>query len=190
MGFSGHEGWSGLPFLLQGIVQTQGLNQHLLHLLHWWAGSFSSRITWEAHLIFKKKQLKTLWVFCVVSVLFCWFLAWGFPDGSVGKESACNAGHPSLILWVGKIPWRRDRLPSPVFYPREFHGLYSSWGRKESDMTERLSLTSSVWSLSIKGFKCILHGKVGSKTHWVRHLDVAPGEGPPHVVTHAPLLAR
>ena len=38
--------------------------------------------------------------------------------------------------WVGKNPWRRERLPTPVFWPREFHGLYSPWGRKESDMTE------------------------------------------------------
>ena len=29
----------------------------------------------------------------------------GFPDGSVGKESACNAGVPGSIPWVGKIPW-------------------------------------------------------------------------------------
>ena len=34
--------------------------------------------------------------------------------------------------WVGKIPWRRDRLPTPVFWPGEFHGLYSPWGHKES----------------------------------------------------------
>ena len=27
--------------------------------------------------------------------------------------------------WVGKIPWRRERLPTPVFWPRESHGLYS-----------------------------------------------------------------
>ena len=27
--------------------------------------------------------------------------------------------------WVGKIPWRREWLPTPVFWPREFHGLYS-----------------------------------------------------------------
>ena len=31
--------------------------------------------------------------------------------------------------WVqslgGKIPWRRKRLPTPVFWPGEFHGLYS-----------------------------------------------------------------
>ena len=32
--------------------------------------------------------------------------------------------------WVGKIPWRRERLPTPVFWPRVFHGLYSPWGRK------------------------------------------------------------
>ena len=43
--------------------------------------------------------------------------------------------------WVGKIPWRRERLPTPVFWPGEFHGLYSPWGRKESDMTELLSLS-------------------------------------------------
>ena len=35
MGFSRQEYWSGLPFLLQGIFPTQGLNACLLHLLHW-----------------------------------------------------------------------------------------------------------------------------------------------------------
>ena len=39
---------------------------------------------------------------------------WGFPDSSVDKESACNAGDPGLIA-VGKICWRRDRLLTPVF---------------------------------------------------------------------------
>ena len=43
--------------------------------------------------------------------------------------------------WVGKIPWRRERLPSPVFWPGEFHGLYNPWGHEKSDTTERLSLT-------------------------------------------------
>jgi len=59
----------------------------------------------------------------------------GFPGGSVGEESACNAGDP-LDSWVGKIARRRERLPTPVFWPGEFHGLYSPWGRKESDTTE------------------------------------------------------
>ena len=38
--------------------------------------------------------------------------------------------------WVGKIPWRRKTLPTPVFWPGEFHGLYSPQGHKESDTTE------------------------------------------------------
>ena len=42
--------------------------------------------------------------------------------------------------WVGKIPWRRERLPTPVFWPGEFHGLCRTWGRKELDTAERLSL--------------------------------------------------
>ena len=28
--------------------------------------------------------------------------------------------------WIGKIPWRRESLPTPVFCPGEFHGLYST----------------------------------------------------------------
>ena len=27
--------------------------------------------------------------------------------------------------WVGKIPWKREQLPTPVFLPGEFHGLHS-----------------------------------------------------------------
>ena len=41
--------------------------------------------------------------------------------------------------WVGQIPWRRERLPTPVLWPGEFHGLYSPRDCKESDMTEPLS---------------------------------------------------
>ena len=37
--------------------------------------------------------------------------------------------------WVGKSPWRREWLPTPVFWPGKFHELYSPWDRKESDMT-------------------------------------------------------
>ena len=32
---------------------------------------------------------------------------------------------------------------TPVLWPGEFHGLYSPWGRKESDTTERLSKINS-----------------------------------------------
>ena len=46
------------------------------------------------------------------------FLGWedptlvflGFPCGSVGQESACNAGDLGLIPGLGRPPWRRKRL--------------------------------------------------------------------------------
>ena len=47
--------------------------------------------------------------------------------------------------WVQSLGWkiscRRERWPTPVFWPRDFYELCSPWGRKELDMTERLSLS-------------------------------------------------
>ena len=63
----------------------------------------------------------------------------GFPCSSVGKETACNVGDLGLVPGLGRFPWRRERLLTPVFWPGEFHGLYSPWGHKESDTTELLS---------------------------------------------------
>ena len=46
--------------------------------------------------------------------------------------------------WVQSLGWEgpleKGRLPTTVFWPGEFHGLYSPRCRKESDTTERLSL--------------------------------------------------
>ena len=55
-----------------------------------------------------------------------------------------QCGKPRFDPWVGKIPWRRDWQPTPVFLPGEFHRQrslagYSPWGRRESDTTGRLS---------------------------------------------------
>ena len=58
--------------------------------------------------------------------------------------------------WVQSLGWEdslgREWLPTPVFWPREFHGLYSPWGRKELDTTEQLSLTHSRWHVYIINF--------------------------------------
>ena len=53
-----------------------------------------------------------------------------------------RCGRPGFDSWVGKKPWRRERLPTPIFWPGEFHGLYSPWGHKELDTTEWLSLSA------------------------------------------------
>ena len=67
-----------------------------------------------------------------------------FSCGSSGKESACNVGDLGSMPGLGRFPWRREQLPTPVFWPGEFHGLYSPWGCKRLGMTEQLSLTCSL----------------------------------------------
>ena len=43
--------------------------------------------------------------------------------------------------WVGKIPWRREWLASPVFWPGEFHGQRSLTGYIQSVHGVAKSLT-------------------------------------------------
>ena len=64
----------------------------------------------------------------------------GSPGSSAGKESTCNAGDLGSIPGLGWSPGWREWLPTPVFWPGEFHEQrrlagYSTWGSKESDMT-------------------------------------------------------
>ena len=47
-------------------------------------------------------------------------------------KSLPACGRPGFDSWVGKIPWRREWLPTPVFWPGEFQRLYSPWGRTKS----------------------------------------------------------
>ena len=42
------------------------------------------------------------------------FKKWGFPSGSVGKESACNVGDLGSIAESGRFPWRRKWLPTAI----------------------------------------------------------------------------
>ena len=62
-----------------------------------------------------------------------------FPGGSDGEESACNAGKLGLSPGLGRSPGEGKGYPLLVFQPGEFHGWYSPWGHKESDMTEQFS---------------------------------------------------
>ena len=70
-----------------------------------------------------------------------------FPGGSDGKASACNAGDLGLIPGLGRSP---EEHGNPLQYsclenPHGWRSLagYGPWGRKESDMTERLSTHST-----------------------------------------------
>ena len=57
----------------------------------------------------------------------------GLPLQLSWQRIRLQCRRPGFDPWVGKIPWRR--LPTPIFWPGEFHGLYSSWGSKESAFT-------------------------------------------------------
>ena len=61
----------------------------------------------------------------------------GFPGGSAGKGSTCNAGDPGSISGLGRSPGEGN---SYLLQYSGLHGVYSSWVLKQSDMTERLSL--------------------------------------------------
>ena len=40
-----------------------------------------------------------------------------FPGVSAGKKSACNVEDLGSIPGLGRFPWRRERLPTPLFWP-------------------------------------------------------------------------
>ena len=63
----------------------------------------------------------------------------GFPGGWAGKESTCNVGDLGSIPELERYLGEGNNYPLQLLWPGEFHGLYSPWGHKESDVTEQLS---------------------------------------------------
>ena len=60
----------------------------------------------------------------------------GFPGGSDGKESACNAGDLGSVPGLGRSPGEGNVFSTPVFLPGKSHGQrslegFNSWGHKE-----------------------------------------------------------
>ena len=78
--------------------------------------------------------------------------------------------------WVGKIPWRKEWQPAPVFLSGKSHGQrslegYSPWGRKQSDTTEWLRAGwedlqwPHHWSLPSPQSLCTLELTTETDTH-------------------------
>ena len=103
---------------------------------------------------------------------------WGFPHSSVGKESACNAGDPGSILGKGRYPWRRDRLPTPVFLGFPCGSAGKEFGCNAGDLGSIPGLRRSPgegkgYPLQYPGLEnfmdCIAHGVAKSRT-WLSNL--------------------
>ena len=110
-------------------------------------------------------QRKSYQLLSSLSSVFLWpgaFVITGLPSWLSGKDSACQFRRHKRCgfnPWVGKISWRRKWQPSPVLLPGKSHGRrnlvgYSSWGRKESDMTERLTSLSFFLSFFLENCWC------------------------------------
>ena len=59
---------------------------------------------------------------------------WGFPDCSVGKESACNAGDPGLILGLGRS------AGEGIGYPLQY-----SWASLVAQLVKNLPAMKETW---------------------------------------------
>jgi len=105
---------------------------------------------------------------------YCKAFLWeGFPDSSVGKESACNGRRPWFDPWVGKIHWRRVRLPIPVFsgFPCGSAGKQSTCSVGDLALIPGLGRSPGEgkgYPLQYSGLDysidCIVHGLARSRT--------------------------
>ena len=58
----------------------------------------------------------------------------GFPDSSVGKESACNAGDPGLIPGLGRSPGEG------IGYPLQYY-----WASLVAQLVKNLPAMCKTW---------------------------------------------
>ena len=96
---------------------------------------------------------------CIIVSIYCTLICIdkGFPGGSDGKESACNAGDPVLIRGLGRFPGAGN--DNPVQYSCLENPMDGgAWqatvhGGTKSDTTERLTLTQICIDLALTQFK-------------------------------------
>ena len=87
---------------------------------------------------------------CYVLSTYCF----GFPGGSDGKESACNAGDLGSISGLVRSPGGGQGSPVQYSCLENPHGQRSlagpsPWGCKESDMNEGLSILQHIYYMHI-----------------------------------------
>ena len=116
---------------------------------------------------------RTKWIYTYISPY-----TWGFPDSSIGKESACNAGD------TGSVPGSGRSAGEGIGYP-----LQHSWASLVDQLVNNLPATWETWVRSLgwedppgegKGYplqysglensiNCIVHGVTESRT-WLSGL--------------------
>ena len=96
----------------------------------------------------------------------------GFPGGSAGRESACNAGDLGLIPGLWRSPGEGNGNPTPVFFPGEFHGQrglvgYSPWGcTVRHDWVTNIHIYIYAYSRRDNGYVNQIHPFLSILVHW------------------------
>ena len=123
------------------------LNQQRNTTLHVWEwlkikNTDTTKCSWRCKTRWECKTVQPLWKTVLRFLTKLYMLlpyTLGFPGGSGGKASACNAGDPGSIPGLGRSPGEGNGNP---LQHSCLDGVslisYSSWGRKGSDVTERL----------------------------------------------------
>ena len=126
MGFSRKEYWSRLPFPPPGDLPNPGIGPASLasRLLHWQADTSPLEPPGKLNVQVESDTNVS-----------------STPQASLAAQTVKDA--PVMReTWVRSLSWKdpleKGMLPTPVFWPEEFHGLYSPWGHKESDTTDHL----------------------------------------------------
>ena len=104
--------WVAISF---SRYRHEDLPKQWYHLLRW--GKIENQLLWVA---WNCERVIYLYDLQVTKEHFM-----GFPGGASGKEQACQCRRHKrrrFNPWVGKIPWRRARQPTPVLLPTESHG--------------------------------------------------------------------
>ena len=94
-------------------------------VLEWGAIAFSGISSHGSYLFLFFSTHKALYRLLFIHFRLSWWFRWW--------RICLQCWRPGFDPWVGKIPWRRKWLLTPVFLPGEFHGQrsltgYSSWG--------------------------------------------------------------
>jgi len=132
MGFPGGSEDKESAFMQETWVQSLGSEDPLKKGMTTHSSILAWRIPWTEQPVGLQSTASQIvihdWVTNTTTIYYADFL--------VLVESCGRSG---LDPWVERCPWRREWLPTPVFWPGEFHGLYSPWGCTELDATEWLS---------------------------------------------------
>ena len=120
------------------VIEWQNLNQHgysvplsVIHTQTEFSSNATITTTISTTAILNNNNKVNIYIFICLSHinLFCLFTT---VLSSLSSDSNFILFiSPGCSPWVGKIPLRREQLPTPEFWPGEFHGLYSPWGCKE-----------------------------------------------------------